>query len=119
MKVTPSPLLLASVLVGVFGFCTAVRAQVASPRVDYREEVTMDEFMAVLAQMPPAVAQAAQEYRDAYQVRCGRPLRVLELRRAFSDGDGDPTLMGMITATHRRDEARVRQLAGQLTCKGG
>ena len=38
----------------------------------------------------------------AFRKRCGRALQTVELRRAFAEGSGDPTLMAMVRATHQK-----------------
>lgn len=91
-------------------------AQVAPAPIEFRDDVSMEEFMLVLGRMPPAVTQAALAYRSAFQSRCGRPLRTVELRRAFAEGEGNPTLMAMIGAAHQRNDARLQQLGNQVAC---
>ena len=47
----------------------------------------------------------------------GRLLATADLRRAMSDGDGDPMLMAMIRASHLRDNATQAQLAQRIACE--
>ena len=46
-------------------------------------------------------------------------MRTSELRRALSQGDGDPVLLGLIRASHLRDAAGEAQWAQQVRCPGG
>ena len=65
------------------------------------EDVPMDDYLGLLAQISPAARAGAQGYLQAFQRRCGRPLTTQQLRSAVSDGDGDPVLMGMIRADRK------------------
>lgn len=84
------------------------------------EDVPMDDYLGLLAQISPAARDGAQAYLQAFQRRCGRALTTQELRRAVSDGDGDPVLMGMIRAYHpsqqAQREASLQQLAQRIRC---
>ena len=84
------------------------------------EDVPMDDYLGLLAQISPAARDGAQSYLQAFQRRCGRALTTQELRRAVSDGDGDPVLMGMIRANHpsqqSQREATLQQLAQRIRC---
>ena len=84
------------------------------------EDVPMDDYLGLLAQISPAAREGAQGYLQAFQRRCGRSLTTQELRRAVSDGDGDPVLMGMIRANHPSQHAErdvtLQQLAQRIRC---
>ena len=84
------------------------------------DDVPMDDYLVLLAQISPAAREGAQGYLQAFQRRCGRSLTTQELRRAVSDGDGDPVLMGMIRASHPSQQARrdvtLQQLAQRIRC---
>ena len=84
------------------------------------DDVPMDDYLGLLAQISPAAREGAQGYLQAYQRRCGRALTPHELRRAVSDGDGDPVLMGMIRANHPSQQAQrdvtLQQLAQRIRC---
>ena len=83
-------------------------------------EVPMDDYLGLLAQISPAAREGAQGYLQAFQRRCGRSLTTQELRRAVSDGDGEPVLMGMIRANHPSQQAQrdvtLQQLAQRIRC---
>ena len=85
------------------------------------EDVPMDDYLGLLAQISPAAREGAQGYLQAFQRRCGRSLTTQELRRAVSDGDGDPVLMGMIRANHPSQQAQrdvmLQQLAQRIRCE--
>ena len=84
------------------------------------DDVPMDDYLGLLAQISPAAREGAQGYLQAFQRRCGRALTTQELRRAVSDGDGDPVLMGMIRANHPSQRAQrditLQQLSQRLRC---
>ena len=84
------------------------------------DDVPMDDYLGLLAQISPAAREGAQGYLQAFQRRCGRALTPQELRRAVSDGDGDPVLMGMIRANHPSQQAQrdvtLQQLAQRIRC---
>ena len=84
------------------------------------DDVPMDDYLGLLAQISPAAREGAQGYLQAFQRRCGRSLTTQELRRAVSDGDGDPVLMGMIRANHPSQQAQrdvtLQQLAQRIRC---
>ena len=84
------------------------------------DDVPMDDYLGLLAQISAAAREGAQGYLQAYQRRCGRALTTQELRRAVSDGDGDPVLMGMIRANHPSQQAQrditLQQLSQRIRC---
>ena len=79
----------------------------------------MADYLGLLAQIAPAAEEGARAYLQAYQQRCGRQLSTAELRRAMSDGDGDPMLMAMIRASHLRDNSALGPLGQRIRCKQG
>ena len=84
------------------------------------DDVPMNDYLGLLAQISPAAREGAQSYLQAFQWRCGRSLTTQELRRAVSDGDGDPVLMDMIRANHPSQQAQrdvtLQQLAQRIRC---
>ena len=84
------------------------------------EDIPMADYLGLLAQISPAAREGAQAYLQAFQRRCGRALTPQELRRAVSDGGGDPVLMGMIRANHPSQQAQrdvtLQQLAQRIRC---
>ena len=81
------------------------------------DDIPMADYLGLLAQIAPAAEEGAKAYLQAYQQRCGRQLATADLRRAMSDGDGDPMLMAMIRASHLRDSATLAQLAQRIACE--
>ena len=81
------------------------------------DDIPMADYLGLLAQIAPAAEEGARAYLQAYQQRCGRQLATADLRRAMSDGDGDPMLMAMIRASHLRDNATQAQLAQRIACE--
>jgi hypothetical protein len=43
-------------------------------------------------------------------------MKTAELRRAMSEGDGDPVLMGMNRASHLRDSNGIAQFGQRVVC---
>jgi len=87
-----------------------------SERVDFQDDVPIDTYLALLAQVAPPARDGAEAYMAAFRSRCGRAMRTVELRRAFAQGNGDPVLMGMIRASHERDTATVQRLGATISC---
>jgi len=81
------------------------------------DDMPMADFLGLLAQIAPAAEAGAKTYLRAIQQRCGRSLQTAELRRAMSEGDGDPVLMAMIRANHLRDAAALTQLGQRIHCE--
>ena len=66
------------------------------------DDVPMDDYLGLLAQISPAAREGAQAYLQAFQRRCGRALTPQELRRAVSDGDGEPVGLAKARAYDHR-----------------
>ncbi len=81
------------------------------------DDIPMADYLGLLAQIAPAAEEGARAYLQAYQQRCGRQLATADLRRAMSDGDGNPMLMAMIRASHLRDSATLAQLGQRIACE--
>ena len=81
------------------------------------DDVPMADYLGLLAQIAPAAEDGAKAYLLAFRRRCGRQMSTPDLRRAMSDGDGDPMLMAMIRASHLRDSATQAQLAQRIACE--
>ncbi len=81
-----------------------------------RDDVPIDTYLALLSQVAPPAREGAEAYITAFRARCGRPLRTVELRRAFAEGNGDPTLMAMIRASHQKDAAALQRLGAAMSC---
>lgn len=80
-------------------------------------EMPMADYLALLAQIAPAAHAGAQAYLQAFQHRCGRAVPTADLRRAMSEGQGDPVLMAMIRASHLRDATALARLQDQIRCE--
>ena len=81
------------------------------------DDVPMADYLGLLAQIAPAAEDGAKAYLLAFQRRCGRQMSTPDLRRAMSDGDGDPVLMAMIRASHLRDTDAMAQLGSRVACE--
>ncbi len=81
------------------------------------DDIPMADYLGLLAQIAPAAEEGARAYMQAYLRRCGRQLATADLRRAMSDGDGDPMLLAMIRASHLRDSATLAQLGQRIACE--
>ena len=99
-----------------FGVALACGAAGAAPP-SVADDIPMADYLGLLAQIAPAAEEGARAYLQAYQQRCGRQLATADLRRAMSDGDGDPMLMAMIRASHLRDSATLAQLGQRIACE--
>lgn len=92
-------------------------ASLAQPdALSIRDDVPIDTYLALLAQVAPPARDGAEAYMAAFRSRCGRPMRGVELRRAFAEGSGDPTLMAMIRAAHEKDGAALQRLGTHIAC---
>lgn len=81
------------------------------------DDMPLPDYLGLLAQISPAAHEGAQAYLRAFQQRCGRAMQTAELRRAMSDGEGDPVLMGMIRASHLKDTAALSQFGHRIACE--
>jgi ketosteroid isomerase-like protein len=112
------PIIVAVLLgLGVVGSQAQPRAEVRAADARRADDMPLDDYLALLAQISPAAREGAQAYLQAFQQRCGRSLTAAQLRQAVSEGDGDPVLMGMIRASQLRDSAAIQQLAYRIACK--
>ena len=89
-------------------------AQAEAP--DFAGDVPIENYLALLAQVAPPARDGAEAYMAAFQTRCGRALKTVELRKAFAQGSGDPTLLAMVRASHARDRAEIQRLGASITC---
>lgn len=96
--------------------------QSASTPASTPDDVPLEDYLALLAQISPAARDGAQAYLRAFAQRCGRPLTALALRKAIAQGSGDPVLMGMVSASHPSQLAQraplLNQLAQRIRCDG-
>ncbi len=108
---------LAILLVALTTACAMASAQDDAPPM--RDDVPIETYLALLAQVAPPAREGAEAYMAAFKARCGRALTTVELRRAFADGSGNPTLMAMIRASHQKDAAALQRLSSSITCPRG
>jgi hypothetical protein len=115
MRLLPS----VAISVAIAVSCPA-HGQVQSPspseRLEFRDDVPIEVYLSLLAQVAPPARDGAEAYMAAFKSRCGRPLKTVELRRAFAEGDGDATLLAMVRASHQRDAAELQRLAAKISC---
>ena len=107
----------ARILACSLAVATVAAAQAVAPPAG-SEEATVSEYLALLGSVAPAAREGAERYLGAFRARCGRALSSVELRRAVSEGDGDPTLMAMIRASALGDAAQLDRLSAALSCVG-
>lgn len=79
-------------------------------------DMPMDDYLALLAQIAPAARDGAETYLLAARRRCRTSLTSAQLRRAMSEGAGDPILMGMIRASQLRDAKAIVELEARMDC---
>ncbi|MCL2590061.1 MAG: hypothetical protein FWD67_04075 [Betaproteobacteria bacterium] len=80
------------------------------------DAAVMADFLGLLGQIAPAAEEGARTFLAAVQLRCGYTPSAEELRRAMSQGDGNPVLMGLINAAHQQDAQARTRLIGQIQC---
>ena len=111
--------LLQLAVVAAAGVATAMTVAQPAPVdrfVPITDGMPLADYLALLAQIAPPARDGAQAYLQAFQQRCGRQMKTAELRRAMSEGDGDPVLMGMIRASHLGDSNGIAQLGQRVVC---
>lgn len=94
-------------------------ALTAAPASVLSDDIPLADYLALLRQIAPAAEEGARSYLTAFGRRCGRSLSARELRRAMSQGDGDPVLMALIRASHLKDSAARERLATLVQCPAG
>ncbi len=91
----------------------------SAPAPDTAGEMPLADYLGLLKQIAPAAESGARTYLAAVRLRCGRELTTAELRRAVSEGEGNPALMGLIRAGHQKDTAARDRLVAQFPCPRG
>jgi hypothetical protein len=110
----------ATLLLAMLPILTAqVTAQAQGDALVIEGDLPIGPYLSLLSQVAPAARDGAEAYMAAFRKRCGRGLATVELRRAFAEGSGDPTLMAMIRATHQKDTAAVQRLGATIACTRG
>ena len=99
---------------------SSTRAQTSPARgsLQSTNDMPLADYLGLLQQISPAAEEGAKAYLAAFQQRYGRALSTTELRRAMTQGEGDPVLMGLIRASHLKDPAARDQWVQQLRCPG-
>ncbi len=83
------------------------------------DDVPLDEYLRALEQIIPSARDGAEAYMTAFEKKCRRPMRTIELRTAVSEGNGDPILMAMIRASHYKDLSVLESLKTAVSCPAG
>ena len=83
------------------------------------DQMPLADYLGLLQKISPAAETGARTYLAAVQLRCGRVLGTPDLRRALSDGEGDPLLLGLIRAAHLQDGAARQRLIAEMRCPQG
>jgi len=98
--------------------CIPAFAQTSPARgaLNATDEVPLADYLGLLGQIAPAAEAGARDYLSAYQSRCGRDIGSAELRKAMTQGDGDPVLMGLIRANHLQDTKARTELSQKVRC---
>jgi hypothetical protein len=112
----------------VFGFCflafsggTALAQSSPatgplSAKAPPNDKIALADTLAFLKQIAPAAGEGARDWLAAVRLRCARDVTPDELRRAISQGDGDPVLMAFIRAAARQDTAARHALVARIEC---
>ncbi|MFZ2285990.1 hypothetical protein [Rhodoferax sp.] len=79
-------------------------------------DMPLADYLGLLQQIAPAAEEGTKTYLAAFHQRCGRTLSTVELRRAMTQGEGDPVLMGLIRASHLKDATARDHWVQQLRC---
>lgn len=88
----------------------------AESEAPLKDDIPLDAYLDTLGRIAPAARAGADAYLNAFQRRCGRPLTVIELRRAIADGAGEPVLMAMMRAASQHDTATLQRLSSSVSC---
>ncbi|MDD5332881.1 MAG: hypothetical protein PHS32_03970 [Rhodoferax sp.] len=109
-------LALAAALTLVANSSALAQSSPARGNLQSTNNVPLADYLGLLQQIAPAAEEGAKAYLAAFYQRCGRTLSTVELRRAMTQGEGDPVLMGLIRASHLKDSATRDQWVQQLRC---
>lgn len=96
----------------IAGLCSGASAAMS-------DDVRLDEYLLTLERIMPSARDGAEAYMTAFERKCKRPMRTIELRTAVSEGNGDPILMAMIRAAHYKDLSVLASLATSVPCPAG
>ncbi|MDO8771596.1 MAG: hypothetical protein Q7K57_23375 [Burkholderiaceae bacterium] len=112
------PLTLALVAALTLMARSSAQAQTSPARgsLQSTNDMPLADYLGLLQQIAPAAEEGTKTYLAAFHQRCGRTLSTVELRRAMTQGEGDPVLMGLIRASHLKDATARNQWIQQLRC---
>ena len=97
-------------------FFAAVALAESETAAPLKDDIPLDAYLDTLGRIAPAARAGADAYLHAFQRRCGRPLTVIELRRAIADGAGEPVLMAMMRAASQHDTTTLQRLSSSVSC---
>lgn len=118
VQILPVLLALCAALAALAGSPARAQTSPARGALQSTDDMPLADYLGLLGQIAPAAEEGATAYLSAFQQRCGRTLSTAELRRAVTQGEGDPILMGLIRASHLKDAAARDQWIQQLRCPG-
>jgi hypothetical protein len=101
------------IALSLFAAVALAESEAAAP---LKDDIPLDAYLDTLGRIAPAARAGADTYLNAFQRRCGRPLTVIELRRAIADGAGEPVLMAMMRAASQHDTATLQRLSSSVSC---
>lgn len=108
-----------TILLVALSCCAAVPLADSEAAAPLKDDIPLAAYLDGLERISPAAREAADVYPEAYQRRCARPLKTVELRRAIADGAGDPVLTAMMLAAFQRDTPKLRRLSDAVSCARG
>lgn len=112
----PFTLILLAAMSTLAGSPALAQTSPARGALQSTDDVPLADYLGLLQQIAPAAEEGTKAYLAAFHQRCGRTLSTVELRRAMTQGEGDPVLMGLIRASHLKDAATRDQWVQQLRC---
>lgn len=114
----PSELALIAALTLFANSSALAQTSPARGNLQSTNDVPLADYLGLLQQIAPAAEEGTKAYLAAFHQRCGRTLSTVDLRRAMTQGEGDPVLMGLIRASHLKDSSARDQWIQQLRCPG-
>jgi hypothetical protein len=112
----PLTLALIAALTLIAHSSTQAQTSPARGSLQSTNDMPLADYLGLLQQIAPAAEEGTKTYLSAFHQRCGRTLSTVELRRAMTQGEGDPVLMGLIRASHLKDATARDQWIRQLRC---
>jgi len=112
----PVTLALVAALTLIAHSSTPAQTSPARGSLQNTNDMPLADYLGLLQQIAPAAEEGTRTYLAAFHQRCGRTLSTVELRRAMTQGEGDPVLMGLIRASHLKDSNARDQWVQRLRC---